>query len=346
MWRAAWPLAATLFATPALAQDAEACGPLVRWLPAVGRSDCQGALLEATEGRSVKGQTIYRRDIAVPEPRVRVLVLGGIHGDERSSSSLVMHWIALAGLDPAAVHWRFIPVLNPDGMFRRQPQRTNARGVDLNRNFPTPNWLHDSRTYWEQRTRKDPRRYPGPSPLSEPESRFLHAEMAAFQPHLIVSVHAPYGVLDFDGPNLEPPRRLGQLHLDPVGVYPGSLGNYSGVHRGMPVVTIELNHATRTPPAAEMGRMWTDLLAWMQAHLPGMAPPLPPPPPLTEPPPAPARAPEPPASAPEPVPPDTPPTTPAGPGPSPGLLAPDLPPPLPSGPEPDTTPDPPTEAPA
>ena len=142
----------------------------------------------------------------------------------------------------------------------------NAHGVDLNRNFPTPRWEHDAAVYWEKRTRKDPRRWPGPRPLSEPESRFLYAQMEAFRPHLIVSIHAPYGILDFDGPSV-PPSRLGRLYLDQVGIFPGSLGNYGGVQKAVPVVTIELPNAQRTPLDAEMRQMWVDLLRWMSERL-------------------------------------------------------------------------------
>ncbi len=70
--------------------------------------------------------------------------------------------------------------------------------------------------------------------------------MNSWKPDVIVSIHAPYGVLDYDGPST-PPERLGRLFLDRVGIYPGSLGNYGGVHRGVPVVTIELPSAIRTP---------------------------------------------------------------------------------------------------
>jgi hypothetical protein len=160
------------------------------------------------------------------------------------------------------VHWRFIPVLNPDGVLSQPPRRVNANGVDLNRNFPTPNWERDAAVYWEKRTKKDPRRWPGRKPLSEPESRFLHEQMQSFKPNLIVSIHAPYGVLDFDGPSV-PPSRLGRLYLDQVGIFPGSLGNYGGVHKGVPVVTIELPNAMRTPLDAEMRQMWLDLQRWM-----------------------------------------------------------------------------------
>jgi hypothetical protein len=90
--------------------------------------------------------------------------------------------------------------------------------------------------------------------------------MERFKPNLIVSIHAPYGVLDFDGPTM-PPTRLGRLYLDQVGVFPGSLGNYGGVHKGMPVVTIELSSAQKTPSEDEMNRMWRDLRRWMDESI-------------------------------------------------------------------------------
>jgi murein peptide amidase A len=243
--------------------------PCVAWvarLPNLKRPLCDAAALRITRGRSVQGRMLYARDVIAPDAKLRVLVVGAMHGDELSSASVALHWIQHAVQTPANAHWRFIPVLNPDGLLTRPARRTNARGVDLNRNFPTPNWERDARVYWEQRTRKDPRRWPGPTPLSEPESRYLHEEMARFQPHLIVSIHAPYGVLDFDGPGVPPPQ-LGRLYLDQVGIFPGSLGHYGGVHQGMPVVTVELPNAFRTPLDAEMRQMWLDLQRWMGERL-------------------------------------------------------------------------------
>lgn len=90
--------------------------------------------------------------------------------------------------------------------------------------------------------------------------------MEEFNPHLVVSIHAPYGVLDFDGPH-EPPQRLGRLRLDRVGIFPGSLGHYGGVQQNMPVVTIELEHALDMPRESEMQAMWNDLLRWMDTRL-------------------------------------------------------------------------------
>jgi len=259
---------------PALAAPppASRCDEFARRLPHVTRALCEATALRDSGARSVRGVPLYTRDVDPGNAKLRVLVTGAIHGDELSAASLALHWIRLAQAEPLQtpqpVHWRFVPVLNPDGVLSQPPRRVNANGVDLNRNFPTPNWERDARVYWEKRTRKDPRRWPGPRPLSEPESRFLHEQMQGFKPHLIVAIHAPYGVLDFDGPSV-PPSRLGRLYLDQVGIFPGSLGNYGGVHKGVPVVTIELPSAIRTPLDAEMRQMWLDLQRWMGERMAG-----------------------------------------------------------------------------
>lgn len=242
------------------------CDQLAHRLPNVSRAVCVRAQLSPGSAVSVQGRPLLQRDVSAVSSRLRVLVLGGIHGDELSSTALVLHWIGAAMETPSNIHWRFVPLMNPDGMLLARPTRTNARGVDLNRNFPTPGWDKEAPAYWSKRTRSDPRRYPGPKPLSEPESRWLHDEMERWKPDLIVSVHAPYGVLDFDGPTV-PPERLGRLYLDQVGIFPGSLGNYGGVHKKVPVVTIELPSALRTPQEAEIRQMWLDLLRWTAERL-------------------------------------------------------------------------------
>lgn len=259
-----------MFCVAANAIPMRSCVDYSAKIPNVKVALCEAAQLQDMQVRTVQGRPIWGKEIVSDPARLRILVLGGIHGDEMSSSSLVFHWIALAkkpstGL-PAQIHWRFIPTLNPDGLFARPAKRVNARGVDLNRNFPTPNWAKEASTYWVTRTQRDPRRWPGNKPLSEPESRFLQDQMDHFKPNLIVSVHAPLGVLDFDGPTA-PPAKIGRLYLDQVGIYPGSLGNYGGIHKGVPVVTIELPHAAKTPNEAEMRRMWGDLLRWVGSKL-------------------------------------------------------------------------------
>jgi protein MpaA len=143
----------------------------------------------------------------------------------------------------------------------------NEHGVDLNRNFPTPNWKAESEFYWINRTHRNPRRYPGPEPLSEPESRWLVKEIESFKPDVIVSVHAPHGILDFDGPQAAP-NHFGNLYLNLLGTYPGSLGNYAGVVNNIPVITIELPSAGIMPSRREISRIWMDLVRWLDTNLP------------------------------------------------------------------------------
>jgi hypothetical protein len=259
---------------PGGAELAQWCGRLASQVPGVVRGGCQASGLVAGDGRSVRGVPLWTRDIlpAGRPPRFRVLLLGGIHGDELTSVTLAFDWIsrllaahAVPGATAGDIAWRIVPLLNPDGLMHAPATRVNAHGVDLNRNFPTADWARDAQPYWVQRTKRDPRRFPGQEPLSEPESRWLLAQIEAFHPDLIVSVHAPYGLLDFDGPP-PAPRRLGDLQLDPVGVYPGSLGNYGGLVRRLPVMTLELRNARRIS-SAELAAMWDDLQRWIAQRL-------------------------------------------------------------------------------
>lgn len=260
-------------ATSTPAQQAEWCKRLVTRLPGVSAATCQSSALLPTGAQSRQGFPILMRSIPAAKPRkqgepVRVLLLGGIHGDELTAGAIVFQWLQWINSAPAQeFHWHVAPVVNPDGLLAPKPQRVNANGVDLNRNFPTPGWEEDARRYWMKRTGGDPRRFPGQSPLSEPESRWLNEEMERFRPHVIISVHAPFGVLDFDGP-AKAPRRFGRLYFSRVGVYPGSLGNYGGLYKNVPVITIELPNALSMPPRAEVRRIWLDMLDWIEHSLP------------------------------------------------------------------------------
>jgi len=247
------------------------CEKIGHKLGSVSVGDCFRAKLKASGASSVRGQPILFRKyppLARRLPQARVLMIGGIHGDEYSSVSIVFKWIKkLNRYHSGLFHWHVVPLLNPDGLLQKKSSRLNANGVDLNRNFPTPDWLNQTRDYWQRRTHKDPRRYPGTAALSEPESRWLYEEIRSFRPDVIISVHAPYGVLDFDGPP-EAPHRMGYLHLKLLGTYPGSLGNCAGVQHRIPVITMELPRAGIMPSRGEINRMWRDLIRWLSRNMP------------------------------------------------------------------------------
>lgn len=245
----------------------EICHEISKKLSHVLLSDCLGNGLVASGGVSVKGYPILIKEYP-PLPNVkplgRVLLIGGIHGDEYSAVSIVFKWInKLDKYHSGMFHWEVAPLVNPDGLLRKKSQRMNEHGVDLNRNFPTPDWKEKSNYYWVKMTRRNPRRYPGPTPLSEPESRWLAAYIKEFKPDVIVSVHAPYGILDFDGPS-RPPKKLGYLYLNLLGTYPGSLGNYAGIQKSIPVVTIELPYAGIMPTESQISGVWADLIKWLR----------------------------------------------------------------------------------
>ncbi len=261
---------------PKLSVDA-LCRRIANKLSSVYLSDCLDNGLKFAGGVSVNGLPILVKEyLPTPgkKPLGRVLLIGGIHGDEYSSVSIVFKWMKkLDKYHSGLFDWRVVPLLNPDGLLRKRSQRMNAHGVDLNRNFPTPDWKKRSHYYWVNRTKRNPRRYPGPAPLSEPESQWLTRYIETFKPDVIVSVHAPYGILDFDGPR-RPPKKLGQLYLNVLGTYPGSLGNYAGVHKSIPVVTIELPYAGIMPTKQQIRHIWLDLVQWLKrnAAQPAVAP--------------------------------------------------------------------------
>lgn len=248
-----------------------ACSSLARRLGSVSEADCRMADLHLAGGQSVEGVPLLIREFPPTDsraPRGRVLLFGGIHGDELSSVSIMFRWIeTLNRYHSGLFHWRIVPTLNPDGLLDRPAQRTNANGVDLNRNFPSPDWQSEAVEHWIDKTAKNPRRYPGAAPLSEPESRWLAAEIERFRPDVVVAVHAPLEVLDFDGP-LDPPRRFGPLWLNQLGTYPGSLGRWAGIHLELPVVTIELPSAGIMPTPAQQEAVWVDLIRYLKKRLP------------------------------------------------------------------------------
>lgn len=249
----------------------ELCRMVGRKLGSVSTTDCLDAGLVNGGGVSHRGLPMAVVEYPpMPEkrqPEGRVLVLGGIHGDEYSAVSIVFHWMKiLKRYHSGLFHWRVVPVSNPDGLLQRRSQRMNAEGVDLNRNFPTDGWRQEAPKYWEW-TGRNKRRYPGKAPASEPETRWIMEQIEAFEPDVIVQIHAPYGIVDFDG-NDEPPKSLGRLHLNLLGTFPGSLGNYGGKKLDIPVLTVELPSAGVLPSEREQAKIWVDLVRWLRDRLP------------------------------------------------------------------------------
>ncbi len=247
----------------------ELCREVGRKLGSISVEDCLGQNLVHSGFSTGRRSLAFKDYLPVPErePLGRVLVIGGIHGDEYSSVSVLIKWMKILDENHSGLfHWRFVPTANPDGLLIPKSQRQNQNGVDLNRNFPTADWRGSALSHWEQKTNRNPRRHPGPTQASELETQWLVKQISEFNPDAIISLHAPYHLVDYDGPPTAP-AVLGGLSLRKLGVYPGSLGNYAGIDLKMPIVTVELKSAGIMPLKKEIDSMWRDLVNWLRGQL-------------------------------------------------------------------------------
>jgi len=198
-------------------------------------------LATSHEGRAIRAATFGHG------PR-RVLFVGGIHGDERegarAAQALPEAFLAVPGAAERAT-LTVIEDLNPDGMARGR--RTNARGVDLNRNFPATSFRAGRN---------------GPAPLSEPEALALYELILGWQPELVLVAHSWRAAqfVNFDGPAEAEARRFAELtgfELRPSSALaptPGSLGSWAE-ERGQKLITLEYRRGSDPEAAWEATRV-------------------------------------------------------------------------------------------
>jgi protein MpaA len=234
-----------------LGWDVPVCGEDARWK--------QG-------GTSVEGRPLLYAEYGDPNATNVTLIFALVHGDENTPLYIglkLSHW--LKENEKVLKNTRVIlaPMVNPDGFFHVPKRRMNANGVDVNRNFDTSDWQASALRSWAIKYRKDPRRYPGNEPRSEPETVFQEDLIKQYKPQKIISIHSPLNFLDYDGPSaasmsLEKfPQEYVQQCLRlrkrvkaiSSGFFPGSLGNYAGQEKGIPTLTLEL--PTADPHKAE-----------------------------------------------------------------------------------------------
>lgn len=171
----------------------------------------------------------------------QVLILGGVHGDERegvdAAFGLVARW---SESFTARLRITVLPAFNLDGVLRGT--RGNANGVDLNRNMATNDWSPEVKT---------PRYHPGPHANSEPETRLLVSWLEKCRPVFILSLHSWHPVLNVNGDCKAEAsaiaQRTGYRIDDSIGYpTPGCLGTYSGIERDMPTLTYEIERGLST----------------------------------------------------------------------------------------------------
>jgi murein peptide amidase A len=194
-----------------------------------------GATLESSTFRSVKGRKI--KSFLFGNGGPTALVIGGIHGDEEPGVELAEELINyLSANQSVDSQGRVVvmPVANPDGL--AVGTRVNARGIDINRNFPTKDF---GTGYLGKNC------YSGESAASEPETVAILEIVSQFRPRIITAFHSELGCVNFDGPALKVAEMISKTNGLPVRKElgyktPGSLGTYYGVEQHKPVITLEL----------------------------------------------------------------------------------------------------------
>jgi protein MpaA len=165
----------------------------------------------------------------------RVLILGGVHGDEIEGV-----WAGLGLLAEFSRSFDFklrltlVPMFNLDGVLAKD--RRNSNKVDLNRNLPSKDWTSEVATE---------RYFPGVKANSESENKALVHFLDEEKPQMIFSLHSWKPMLNING-NCRPEAEIinektGYAIEETIGYpTPGCLGTYAGIERGMPTLTYEI----------------------------------------------------------------------------------------------------------
>lgn len=159
----------------------------------------------------------------------KILIIGVVHGDEPQGEYFINSYLEKNNQNLKNTVF-YIPRLNSN------TSRKNKNGVDLNRNFPTKNWvLGENNDY-----------FGGLKPNSESETKFLVDLLNENNFSEIITIHSPYKVVNYDGPAENLAEIISSFLSYPISSdigypTPGSFGTYCGVERNIPTITIEID---------------------------------------------------------------------------------------------------------
>jgi hypothetical protein len=197
-----------------------------------------------------------------------VLYIAAMEGNEQNSANLLAQWIpnidANADKIPSYRTLVIIPQINPDGY--AADTRTNADGIDLNRNFPANNWQTQvteplANTTWTNDG--------GPNPLSEPESQAIAAYTQNNHPRLTLTMHSHGAIVEAN--DAADSDALGIQYANLAGYAPiptNQIGNFfdyttTGAYEdwmhdklSLPALEVELESPTNTEYSRNLPALW------------------------------------------------------------------------------------------
>lgn len=237
-------------------------------------------------GRSILGAPLLcaKRGTGTPV----LLFVGAHHGMEHITGNLLYAFLAEREL-PRGTYY-VVPCLNPDGveleltgalsplLAERQLRmnggsrdfsrwQANARGVDLNHNYPTGFDAYRSIERSLGITGGAPTRYSGEYPLSEPETQALMGLIEILNPDAVLTLHTQGREIFFGADPCRRARLWGQLLARRVGYRVGSPSGaaaYGGLtdtlaEREVPALTVECGYGTNPLPLSLLPSLWQEV---------------------------------------------------------------------------------------
>lgn len=206
--------------------------------------------IKSSQGREI---CLYGLDVNAKSPNL--FVFGMFHGDEPEGGYIIerfMEELEKKTNIKSGFNLYLIPCLNPDG--KALQIRENSNKVDLNRNYPTDNFLPESVNPHSGKASAG-------SPASEIETQWVISLIEKFKPERILSIHSDLHLVDYDGPAKELAVKMSRLCgyklVENVG-YPttGSFGTWAGIERKIPLITLE---TWRARDQKDLEKIWSEL---------------------------------------------------------------------------------------
>jgi murein peptide amidase A len=216
-------------------------------------------------GTSVQGRQILAHSFGAGSDVV--VYVGGMHGTEASGTKTLNEFIDALERDfekiPSKRRIVVIPNSNPDGI--AHGTRTNANGVDLNRNFPADDWQSEVHMPGGIVSPTGG----GVAALSEPESQALAAYIDLLSPRLVLTYHAVASIVIGNGSgdsnalaNIYASKagyaHAYDAHADETFGYP-TTGEFEGwLHdnKNIPALLVEQSASTRSVYRSEKAALW------------------------------------------------------------------------------------------